>query len=347
MAQGNYGTSNNPLEEIHGEQVVYEPLTSDPSDREEGSRWFRSDLDSGDKIGTLRLQNDDAGTNIDDIPVFAESETTDGVVKARPIRTTNGEGFIPYVQEGGTFHQLRFQHNGTWYGAHNSLTALPDAGNLQVRYDATLLGLSDQDSVSSWSDEVGSNNLTASGDPLYETNEINGHPTVFTDGDDDVLTGNAFGSGDYTVAFVARHNSPLADEFNRVIANGDDDSTGWTHAINNDTNNNEYGWSHTAVGANDSGLTADGNPIIIVARYDASTDSLQVNYNGTEQINASTGYNDPTGTFYVGAGALGDGTVVDYTDANFGEILAWSVREDDSTVSDIESYLNGKWGPIL
>lgn len=126
MAQGNYGTSNNPLEEIHSEQVVYDALTSDPSDREEGSEWFRADMDSGDKVGTMRIQNDDAGNDIDNWPAFPEADSVDGVVKMFPIQTENGEAFLPYVEEGGAFNQKRFQHDGTWYGAHNALSVIID-----------------------------------------------------------------------------------------------------------------------------------------------------------------------------------------------------------------------------
>lgn len=157
MAQGKYGTESRPLSSVTTDRVAYEPLTSDPSETYKGSSWFRDDLDSGDKIGTLRFQNDDAGTDIFDIPVFAESESVDGVVKVRAIQTADGEAFIPMVEEGGAFPEWRFQHDGTWYGAHNALDVIPSSVVLQY-YGDTYSG-----GDTTWTDDNGVQNMSLTG----------------------------------------------------------------------------------------------------------------------------------------------------------------------------------------
>lgn len=255
MAQGNIGTPGNPLSEVHGEQWVLTPRTSDPGSTEEGELWYRSDLsefrfDHGSGVwqvpvfprGTsgseveevLRVPDDteasvnrgadnqtsasvitrwgiaiETKTEIDTLTATISSNTppesaggpstaylqeSDGTeLESAPItqseavftttlnanteyqivadregspydlgrdssptfpytgdqvdiiggvisddqrddtsarvfttvETTISEGFIPLVENGGAFSQVRFQHNGSWYGFHDSTVLLP------------------------------------------------------------------------------------------------------------------------------------------------------------------------------------------------------------------------------
>lgn len=115
--QGNYGTDGNPWE-LWSDFWQYTPLTSDPASPTEGDMWLRTDLNSGDKISTVRFRH---ASGTWDIPVFASGATAErGTVKVLQIQTPNGEGFIPLREGRGEFKQLGFQHGGARYGVHNA-----------------------------------------------------------------------------------------------------------------------------------------------------------------------------------------------------------------------------------
>ena len=66
------------------------------------------------------------------------------------------------------------------------ITGIPDSVADQTvhLYDARELSLSNNDTVSSLPDLEGSNDLSADGDPTFDTSGINENPAVFYDGDD-------------------------------------------------------------------------------------------------------------------------------------------------------------------
>jgi len=100
-----------------GEQFVFDERTADPSSTQEGERWLRTDLTSGDKIATLRV---DVGTSILDVPVFPVGTAEDSVVEAIRVRVGSQTGYIPAVPEtNANFPALRLQHNGQVFGYHD------------------------------------------------------------------------------------------------------------------------------------------------------------------------------------------------------------------------------------
>jgi len=100
-----------------GEQFVFDERTADPASTEEGERWLRTDLDSGDKIATLRV---DVGSSILDVPVFPVGTAEDSVVEAIRVRVGSQTGYIPAVPEtNANFPALRLQHNGQVFGYHD------------------------------------------------------------------------------------------------------------------------------------------------------------------------------------------------------------------------------------
>jgi len=100
-----------------GEQFVFDERTADPASTEEGERWLRTDLTSGDKIATLRV---DVGTSVLDVPVFPIGTAEDSVVEAIRVRVGSQTGYIPAVPEtNANFPALRLQHNGQVFGYHD------------------------------------------------------------------------------------------------------------------------------------------------------------------------------------------------------------------------------------
>ena len=100
-----------------GEQFVFDERTADPASTEEGERWLRTDLTSGDKIATLRV---DVGTSVLDVPVFPVGTAEDSVVEAIRVRVGSQTGYIPAVPEtNANFPALRLQHNGQVFGYHD------------------------------------------------------------------------------------------------------------------------------------------------------------------------------------------------------------------------------------
>lgn len=100
-----------------GQQFVFDERTADPASTEEGERWLRTDLTSGDKIATLRV---DVGTSVLDVPVFPVGTAEDSVVEAIRVRVGSQTGYIPAVPEtNANFPALRLQHNGQVFGYHD------------------------------------------------------------------------------------------------------------------------------------------------------------------------------------------------------------------------------------
>jgi len=102
-----------------GEQYVFEERTADPASTVEGERWLRTDLNSGDKLATLRV---DVGGSTLDVPVFPTGTSEDGVTEALRLRVGSQTGYIPAVADTSAagFPQLRLQHDGQVYGYHDA-----------------------------------------------------------------------------------------------------------------------------------------------------------------------------------------------------------------------------------
>jgi hypothetical protein len=214
---------------------------------------------------------------------------------------------------------------------------IPDSGNLQWRVTGTELSVAENDSVSTWGDQVGSNDLSANGGPIRE-DAINSTPTVRTDGVDDELVGSPLGSGAYTFGgvFRWRESDPASSE---IIQNGDGD--GWRLENRVNGGNNLY-WTHSGQVAIDTGVAVSTNPVIIVVSYDPADDSLIIRIDGSEVVNTTAGYTDATSFLSVGSD-----NVTEFSNANHGEYLEYGVAQDMSTMQDIESWLDSQYGPIL
>lgn len=174
---GNYGTSELPLDKLTADKVVLTPLTSDPDDLEEGDWWYRSDLDSGDKIGTCRFYD---GSSKWDIPVFPEGTSGDGVEEVRPVETPNGVGYVPVAaQANAAYPKIGFQHGGSRLAVHDAAKAIPEGVVLQYGADNWAQG------DSTWPDEAGAaQDMAITGAP-QATTLSDGADALAFDGTDD------------------------------------------------------------------------------------------------------------------------------------------------------------------
>jgi len=114
---------------FRSERYQLEQRTSDPANHSEGEAWIRTDVspDTG-QIATLRFDN---GGSAIDIPIFDSTASADSdISKAWRVRVNGTTGFISVIETGGTYDQLRLQHNGNSYGVHDSLSAPLDSGVL-------------------------------------------------------------------------------------------------------------------------------------------------------------------------------------------------------------------------
>jgi len=197
-------------ERMEGEQWLFEPRTTDPTTTQEGERWLRTDLDSGDKIATMRV---DVGDSIRDVPIFNTGTAVDTVSEAMRIQVNGVTGYVPIVPVvDAAYPELRMQHNSEIHGYHNRVE--PGSAVL-IQY------LMDEGSGTSLADNSGNGNSgTLSGAGwASDSNAVGGFQTTY-DGTDDY--GEVDGS-----------SSIVYDEFTVLVTVELDSVSGLRSIINN------------------------------------------------------------------------------------------------------------------
>lgn len=273
--------TNLRADSITGEQWVLEERTADPPSTEEGERWLRSDLNSGDKIATLRV---DVGSSIRDVPIFSTGTAVDTVSEAMRVQVNGETGYVPIAPVAeANYPELRMQHNSELHGFHDRVepgSALPDSvvNNAYGWYDAENLSLNDGDSVTTRPDISGQSN-DISGTGTYQANAINGEPSVDYDGSADLHTTPSTQTTPITWFVVFRWDGGAGLSDNQIML-GDGDTTDNRNAFGLDANTNEW---RIRVGGNISqGGTANTNWNV-----------------GTFQNNGSSGFGRVNGTEFT------------------------------------------------
>jgi hypothetical protein len=112
---------------FRAERYGLQERTSDPGSYSEGEAWIRTDVSPDtDQIATLRFA-DGSSTTID-VPIYDSAASAgSNLSKAWRVRVNGVAGFVPIVETGGVYDQIRMQHNGNWWGAHDSLIAIPNS----------------------------------------------------------------------------------------------------------------------------------------------------------------------------------------------------------------------------
>jgi hypothetical protein len=218
------------------------------------------------------------------------------------------------------------------------------SSSLYVWLDAdALTGLSDTDSVTTYTDQSGSGNSptqsTSSLKPVYRTNIYNGLPTVRFDGTDDYMDkiANLIPVGsDFTMIVVAKtaclSNNDGATEPNpggglgtayRITEEG---GTNTKHVV---------GWLASA------NIGATGGPHVNVVRHTASgdTESWQDNVAGSSLSSQwQSKYQDLVlGRYHNGAAFI-------YGAMDLCELAIYSSKLTDEQIEQVTCHLTTKWG---
>lgn len=119
---------------FRSERCEFEQRTTDPASFSEGEAWIRTDVaPDTNQLATLRFA--DGASSTIDIPIYDEAASADSQIsKAWTWRINGTTGFIPILENSGTHDKLRLQHNSSWWGAHDSLSALPDSALLHFPF---------------------------------------------------------------------------------------------------------------------------------------------------------------------------------------------------------------------
>ncbi|MFP4557264.1 MAG: hypothetical protein ACLFNU_10365, partial [Bacteroidales bacterium] len=229
-----------------------------------------------------------------------------------------------------------------------------DQPALQMWLDATTLAYNNNDPVSVWSDVSGNANNatqpTADEQPLFQTSQINGNPTVSFDGSDDFLflNGSMITNTDYTVMSVASRRSSGS---RKIIVGGDNTGTDnnlhiyWeneanyrTHHYGNDVSTSMVSTAEAYSGgtqANEYGFFASvlNSDLTSEERRHYQNNFLLGTENRTGQLNS-----------WSGAAIARYTPSNNYDDIDVAEMLMYSSGLNDAQVAIISNYQSIKYG---
>ncbi len=209
--------------------------------------------------------------------------------------------------------------------------------------------------VTTWSDQAGSNDATAFNSPAYNTNVINFNPSVdFSATDNDYMTipdGSLPDFENQFLAVVGSHTDASVGYSPYIIKTETWNwSEGWGIATDNEVSQLEYHRdAYTGTNFVDPGFN---NPSLLTAWTDGSNDTFSYDY-GTGQINPASGTNSNDTSNDITIAASPDGVDValparrDYLDGTISEIVVYS---DDLTSVErqrVASYLAIKYGVTI
>ena len=208
--------------------------------------------------------------------------------------------------------------------------AIPDSAIYQ--WDATELSLSDRDSVSSWTDEIGGLELT--GAATYREAGINEVPAVEFDGTDDTLDSDIdTETQGYEVLLVAFTNR--ADGTSGSSLLGWDGNRGF-FIVNRGGNDEEGIRSDGATELQAGDSTTE--PHIWSLQFD--TTSSVIRRDGSDLGSGDAGDGDLSNTFALGS--LDDNS--NFLDGRIGEVVVYDTVLSASERADEEDRLSEKWG---
>jgi len=210
-----------------------------------------------------------------------------------------------------------------------------DSGLLH-RYDATELTLSDGESVTSWPDEAGSDDLSTGTAPTFRENIINGNPVVRHDGQGDNLTVNWTNiAAPYEIFTILVWRS-IPNKFTYYI--GGDSSI--MPRIGHSSDSPELWMADAGSRLNGSAVSAD-TEYITATLFDGANSQHRVN--GTTDSTDDAGSNSMQG-LTTGLAANDANDFENYGEVDLGEILVYDPDASGYSRADVESYLSDKWG---
>jgi len=227
-------------------------------------------------------------------------------------------------------------------------SAIPDSAVFQI--DATTLNLSDGDAVTSWTDQIGSNDLSG-GDPIYSTtDDLN--PTVIGDGTDDQLSKSSptgLPTNDSARTVILLFNPQQINNDASILSYGDTINVdGGRIDIKNSTRNSTSGSIEVEVSggyAIAEGVMSADSAYLITIRLPqgGSANDITIRVNGSDEtINDTVDIAINTNSEIIRAFERADGSL------NSPDGLSEAILYDDeltgSSLSDEENRLADKWG---
>jgi len=232
-------------------------------------------------------------------------------------------------------------------GAGDALfRAIPDSEDLNIRTTITEVSGSDGDSISSVPDATG-NNSDLTGDGVYRVGAFNSRNALEYSAGDSTTDGHQVGlastvSPPYLVSFVANWTNILVGTGpNGLFGISSNDPNGSITDEDNNSGGNVVVFDGTGSGKR---LTVtESNPSIwSLVAPDSST--FDIHLNGTKEIGFSGSGVAPTFDVL----AQGKRYNASSTNAQIPEVLGYDYgSSSDISRSDIESYLDNEYGPIL
>ena len=285
------------------------------------------------QIGTVKLQTQNSG--VVDVPVFETGDSASGVFEFVRVETASGTGFIPVTDPAdATYPYLRVQsqNNGIVAVTDTAGTDIPDSGLL---HDYNAL---EESTTSTFEDRVGSNDLSANGDPTLISDGINGKQTIRLDGVDDSYVGDGITqNGDYTTAGVIDFRE--TDNNQNILRNAG--SSGYRFEGRASDGDDTWDWTANGIAVHRGSGVEHANPEIFVASYNDSSDNLILDINDIEVINTSANFDDVSSSDNIQVGEVGD---VDFTEVDLGRLLFYEEFNDDEGRSEIHDALASEWG---
>lgn len=207
---------------------------------------------------------------------------------------------------------------------------------LQAWYDAVAItGLSDGNSVSTWSDlsQFGRDVTEATNPPTYKTGIVNGLPVVRFDGSNDRLRF----AGDNVADTFAQPNTVVAVVHNSssgTVYHGSNTGDRATLLVNG---------GEWAIFAGDqvrkSGVTVDTDVHVISVIFDGASSELW--YDGADNSPSSSPGTEEFRLIHIGVNAGGS---AEYFNGDICEIIVYDNTLTASERQQVEAYLLHKWG---
>lgn len=208
-------------------------------------------------------------------------------------------------------------------------SAIPDSGIAQ--YVASSISASDGQTISSWSDSQGSNDLSG-GSPTFKTGGLSGKPFVRFDGVDDALT-TTFGSAEGQPNTIQVVGEIRATDSNQPFIDGI--SSGqllyWV-----ERGNNPNSWALFAGNSNVYG-TQNDTASLFTGVFDGASSVLRED--GTQTASGDPGSNSIDG---ISLGAYADQSA--YGEVDIYEVVVYNDRLTGTEIDKQEQRLADKYG---
>ncbi len=226
--------------------------------------------------------------------------------------------------------------------------------NLQVWLRADAGVTQSSNSVSSWADQSGNGNdateATATEQPFYVSDDLNGNPMILFDGINDRLDGTGFYSHDIYIVVdpVQNYNSTSGDD--AILGLNSTDFYGIFFGSHTTNLTDEVLTYSDNTGTYRSGVTGTTitykDPMIINFRVNAGATNQELFIDGAGITTSVSGTFGTLSNVAYTLGVRGSGGA-DFLDGAIGEIVNYSARLSDANRRDVTSYLALKYGITL